>query len=57
MNCFAEWVSYSINTLKDEDIIYITAIIYGIWFARNQRTFEDRDIEDWDTIDKASKSF
>jgi hypothetical protein len=53
---FAEWVKYSINTLKEEDIIYIAAITYGIWFARNQLIFEDRDIEEWDTIDKASKS-
>jgi hypothetical protein len=53
---FADWVTYSINHLKEENITHLAAIIYGIWFARNQQVFEDKDIEEWDTIGKASQS-
>jgi hypothetical protein len=30
---FAEWLSYALTTLKEEDLIYIAAITYGIWYA------------------------
>jgi hypothetical protein len=53
---FADWVTYSINHLKEENIILLAAIIYGIWYARNQQVFEGRDILEWDTIAKASQS-
>jgi hypothetical protein len=43
---FAEWLSYSIINLKDEDLIYIAAITYGIWFARNQQVFENKNLTD-----------
>ncbi|WJX55042.1 hypothetical protein P8452_40859 [Trifolium repens] len=53
---FADWVTYAINHLKEENIIHLAAIIYGIWYARNQQVFEGRDILEWDTIAKASQS-
>jgi hypothetical protein len=53
---FPEWLTYAITTLNDEDIIYMAAIIYGLWYARNQKTFEDRDIEGNITIESASAS-
>jgi hypothetical protein len=53
---FLDWLSYAITTLKEEDIIYMAAIIYGIWYARNQKIFEDRDIEGNVTIESASAS-
>jgi hypothetical protein len=34
----------------------MAAITYGIWFARNQQVFENQDIEDITTIDKAYSS-
>jgi hypothetical protein len=53
---FPEWLTYAITTHNDEDIIYMAAIIYGLWYARNQKTFEDRDIEGNITIESASAS-
>jgi hypothetical protein len=34
----------------------MAAIIYGLWFAHNQKKFEDRDIEGHITIESASAS-
>jgi hypothetical protein len=42
---FADWINYSINTLMGEDINYIAAITYGIWFTHNQQIFEYEDME------------
>jgi hypothetical protein len=53
---FADWLIYMVNSLKEEDIAYIAAIIYGIWYARNQHVFDNRDIEEWATLDNATKS-
>jgi hypothetical protein len=53
---FIEWVCYALNTLKDEDLSYLAAITDGIWFARNQKIYELRDIEDSIIIDKANSS-
>jgi hypothetical protein len=53
---FPDWLAYAISTLKEEDVIYMVAIIYGIWYARNQKIFEDRDIEGHVTIESANTS-
>jgi hypothetical protein len=53
---FIDWLLYCFTTLKDEDLSYMAAITYGIWFARNQQVFENQDIEDITTIDKAYSS-
>jgi hypothetical protein len=53
---FPEWLSHAINSLKNEDLIYMAAVIYGIWYARNQKTFEYNDIEDYVTLEKAITS-
>jgi hypothetical protein len=53
---FIEWVCYALNTLKNEDLSYLAAITYGIWFSRNQKIYELRDIEDSTIIDKANSS-
>jgi hypothetical protein len=44
------------NSLKEEDLNYIADITYGIWFARNQHTFNQRNIEDSEVINKANTS-
>jgi hypothetical protein len=53
---FPEWLTYAINSLNNEDLIYMAAVIYGIWYARNQKIFEYKDIEDYITLDKANTS-
>jgi hypothetical protein len=30
-----EWLTYAINSLKNVDLIYMAAVVYGIWYARN----------------------
>jgi hypothetical protein len=44
------------NSLKEEDLNYIAAITYGIWFVRNQHAFNQKDIEDTKVINKANTS-
>jgi hypothetical protein len=51
---FIDWTSYAITTLKEEELIYIAAITYGIWYARNQQVFEHREIPDIEVINKAA---
>jgi hypothetical protein len=53
---FLEWLFYCINTLKEEDLVVVTAIIYGIWWARNKLVFENYDMEDKAIIDHAYSS-
>lgn len=53
---FLDWLFYCISTLKDEDICFLTAIIYGLWWARNKMVFENYDIEDKVIIEKAYAS-
>jgi hypothetical protein len=53
---FPEWLTYAINSLKNEDLIYMAAVVYGIWYARNPQIFEYKDIEDNITLEKASAS-
>jgi hypothetical protein len=53
---FSDWVIYAINSLLDEDLRYLAAIIYGIWFARNQWVFNQKHIEEMEIINKANTS-
>jgi hypothetical protein len=53
---FPEWLIYAMNVLNKEDLTYMAAVIYGIWYARNQKNFEHKDIEDYVTLEKASTS-
>jgi hypothetical protein len=53
---FMEWLFYCISTLKKEDICFIAAIIYGIWWARNKMVFDNYDMEDKAIIEKAYAS-
>jgi hypothetical protein len=55
-NSFSDWIIYTINSLKEEDLNYIAAITYGIWFARNQHAFNQQDIDDMEVITKATTS-
>jgi hypothetical protein len=34
----------------------VAAVTYGIWYARNQQVFENKDIQDTVIIEQASKS-
>ncbi|GAU37345.1 hypothetical protein TSUD_395260 [Trifolium subterraneum] len=52
---FAERLVYSVIYLNNNDLRYIAAIIYGMWYARNQLIFEFNDIEDNTIINLASK--
>jgi hypothetical protein len=50
---FIDWLYYCFSTLKEEDLCYLAAIIYGIWFARNLQVFENSDTNDQTILDKA----
>jgi hypothetical protein len=52
---FVDWLTHSINNLKEEDISYVAAITYGIWFARNRQVFDLKCMDNRDVIDKASR--
>jgi hypothetical protein len=43
---FIEWLTHAINNLNKEDISYVAAIAYSIWFARNQQVFNLTCIDD-----------
>jgi hypothetical protein len=53
---FLDWLFYCISTLKEEDLVVITTIIYGIWWARNKLVFENYDMDDKAIIDHAYSS-
>jgi hypothetical protein len=53
---FSDWVIYAINSLKEEDLSYLAAITYGIWFARNQWVFNQMTIAESEVINKANTS-
>jgi hypothetical protein len=50
------WIRHALNSLNEEDLIYMAAVLYGIWFARNRKVFEDKDIEEERVILNAAKS-
>jgi hypothetical protein len=53
---FLEWLFYCITSLNEEDLVAISAIIYGIWWARNKLVFDNYDMEDKAIIDQAYSS-
>jgi hypothetical protein len=53
---FRDWLIYAFHNLNNEDLSYVAAICYGIWYARNQQVFEHRHIEEHETISKAQIS-
>ncbi|KAK2382213.1 Ribonuclease H superfamily protein [Trifolium repens] len=58
-NCnlsFVEWLQNTINSLKDEDLSYVAALIYGIWLARNQQVFNLRNVDNTTVIEQANRS-
>jgi len=50
---FAKWLVHMINNGKVSDITQIAAIIYDIWFARNQEVFENVDMPEERIIEGA----
>jgi hypothetical protein len=52
----SDWINYALNNLNEEDLVYMAAVLYGIWHARNQIFFEAKDIEDERVILSAAKS-
>jgi hypothetical protein len=41
---------FNLHTPRDEEnLIYVAATVYNIWFARNIHTFEDRNIRELET--------
>jgi hypothetical protein len=53
---FIEWLTHAINNLNKEDISYVAAIAYSIWFARNQQVFNLTCIDDDHVINCANLS-
>jgi hypothetical protein len=53
---FLDWLFYCVSNLKEEDICFVTAIIYGLWWARNKLVFDNYDMEDKAIIDYAYSS-
>jgi hypothetical protein len=53
---FLDWLFYCITTLKEEDLVAISAIIYGIWWARNKMVFDNYDMEDKAILEQAYSS-
>jgi hypothetical protein len=50
-----DWITHALNNLNTEDLIYMAAIAYGIWFARNQMIFESTEMDDDKVINNATK--
>jgi hypothetical protein len=53
---FIDWLYYCLTTLKEEELCYLAAIIYGIWYARDKLVFENTDIDDNRIIAQAYSS-
>jgi hypothetical protein len=53
---FLDWLFYCLTSLKEDDICYLAALIYGIWWARNKLVFEEYDTKDKAIIDYAYSS-
>ncbi|KAK2442832.1 hypothetical protein QL285_013988 [Trifolium repens] len=53
---FIDWLFHCVTTLNEEDLGYVAAIIYGIWWARNKQVFEDYNMEEKDILDYANSS-
>jgi hypothetical protein len=53
---FIEWLTHAINFLNEDDISYVAAITYSLWFARNQQVFDLRCMEDEHVINRANLS-
>jgi hypothetical protein len=51
---FIDWLFYCLATLKEQELCYIAAITYGIWFARNKMVFENHELEDRVIINMAT---
>jgi hypothetical protein len=53
---FTEWLIHTINSLPTDDISYVAAVTYSLWFARNQQVFDLTSIEDEQVINRANRS-
>jgi hypothetical protein len=53
---FTEWLIHTINSLPADDISYVVAVTYSLWFARNQQVFDLTSIEDEQVINRANRS-
>lgn len=53
---FVDWLTHSILHQKEETIIQIAALIYNIWFARNQSIYEEKFIPEIDIIQRSERS-
>jgi hypothetical protein len=56
LNSFSEWLIYAIRTLKEEQLINISSLIYNIWYARNQHAFNQKDIDVMESISKENSN-
>ncbi|CAJ2628189.1 unnamed protein product [Trifolium pratense] len=53
---FTEWLGYAITQLNENDLSYVAAILYNIWFARNQMVFNFHNIGEDMVINNAAIS-
>jgi hypothetical protein len=53
---FTEWLIHTINSISTDDLCYVAAITYSLWFARNQQVFDLISIDDGHVIDRANRS-
>lgn len=53
---FTEWLFNSIQQTDEQTIIQIAALIYSIWFSRNQIVFEDKILPEENIINRARNS-
>jgi hypothetical protein len=51
-----DWIDYMIQTAKTEDVQVISAIMYGIWLARNDREFNNKCLPPDEVVCRAMKS-
>jgi len=52
---FKDWLWEVINSTKEDTLISIISLAYGIWYARNKKVFENWDIHPKETISKANQ--
>jgi hypothetical protein len=53
---FLDWLYHIIPKIKEEELIQIGALTYGIWDARNQFIFENIDMSENTIIQKVMQN-
>lgn len=51
-----EWLVYMINTCTPDEFIRIARVLWGIWFFRNKKVWENKSVSHIVAMDWSSKS-